>query len=65
MKSNELKDLTGEELDQRCREARKELFNLRIQKTTGQLENPLRLRHVRRDVARLETEMSDRRRMAQ
>lgn len=65
MKPSEYRDLTDEELDQRCRDARKEMFNLRIQQTTGQLENPLRLRHIRRDVARLVTEQNDRRRKAQ
>jgi len=64
MKANQLRDLTNEELEQRGREARRELFNLRIQQTTGQLENPLRIRTVRRDLARILTEQNQRRRTA-
>ena len=64
MKSTEIRELTAEELDQQCRESRRELFNLRIQQTTGQIENPVRLRSVRRDVARIKTELSARNRRA-
>jgi len=47
--------LTRDELEQRLREAQEELFNLRFQHKTGQLSNPLRIREVRKDVARLKT----------
>lgn len=55
MKTNELRDLTVEELDQKLEETKKELFNLRIQQSTGQLEKPSRIREVRRDIARMNT----------
>ena len=53
MKPKELRTLTLSELEQRLREAREELFNLKFQSKTGQLGNPLRIREVRKDVARL------------
>jgi len=59
VKASELRSLTREELDQRLREAREELFNLRFQHRTGQLGNPLRIREVRKDIARLQTILSE------
>ena len=64
MKPSEIRELTDEELDQQFRESRRELFNLRVQQTTGQIENPIRLRTVRRDVARIRTEQNARNRRA-
>lgn len=58
MKMSELKDLTLPELAAKGNELRQELFNLRLQKATSQLEKPSRLRTLRRDVARIETQMS-------
>ncbi len=58
MKMSELKDLTLPELAAKGNELRQELFNLRLQKATSQLEKPSRLRTLRRDVARVETQMS-------
>lgn len=55
MKPTELRTLTRDELEQRLREAREELFNLKFQHKTGQLSNPLRIREVRKDIARLMT----------
>ncbi len=55
MKASELRTLTRDELEQRLREAQEELFNLRFQHKTGQLGNPLRIREVRKDIARLTT----------
>ncbi len=55
MKAKELRTLTRAELEQRLREAREELFNLKFQHKTGQLGNALRIREVRKDVARLMT----------
>jgi len=55
LKPKELRTLTREELEQRLREAREELFNLKFQHRTGQLSNPLRIREVRKDIARLNT----------
>ena len=61
MKASELRDLTGDELLAKARELRDELFNTRIRKTTGQLENTAKLRTLRRDVARAETVLRERR----
>ena len=55
MKAKELRTLTRAELEQRLREAQEELFNLKFQHKTGQLNNPLRIREVRKDIARLVT----------
>jgi large subunit ribosomal protein L29 len=57
MKASELKDLTVTELQQRLQDAQKELFNLRVQQSSGQLEKPARIRTLRRDIARLHTVM--------
>ena len=51
--------MTRAELDQCLREAREELFNLRFQHKTGQLGNPLRIREVRKDIARLITVLEE------
>lgn len=61
MKINELKDLTEEELIQREQGFRKELFNLRFQQATGEIENPLRIKTVRKDIARVLTLMAEKR----
>jgi large subunit ribosomal protein L29 len=58
--ASELRELTGEELVLRLKEAKEELFNLRFQMATGQLENNRRLRSVRRDIARIYTVMRER-----
>jgi len=56
----ELRELTDEELTLRVREAKEELFNLRFQMATGQLDNNRRLRVVRHDIARVYTIMRER-----
>jgi large subunit ribosomal protein L29 len=56
----ELRELTDDELVLRLREAKEELFNLRFQMATGQLENNRRLRTVRHDIARVYTVMRER-----
>ena len=58
MKMSELKDLTTAELTAKSRDLRQELFNLRLQKASAQLEKPARLRLLRRDIARVETRIS-------
>jgi large subunit ribosomal protein L29 len=58
--ADELRVLADEELDTRLREAKEELFNLRFQVATGQLDNNRRLQTVRRDIARLYTVMRER-----
>jgi large subunit ribosomal protein L29 len=55
MKKATLKDLTKEELIQKKEELEEELFNLRMQKTSKDLDNPLKLRIIRRDIARINT----------
>ncbi|MGH3980584.1 MAG: 50S ribosomal protein L29 [Pseudonocardiaceae bacterium] len=56
----DLRELTDEELVLRLREAKEELFNLRFQMATGQMDNNRRLRAVRRDIARIYTVMRER-----
>jgi large subunit ribosomal protein L29 len=56
----ELRELTDDELTLRVREAKEELFNLRFQMATGQLDNNRRLRTVRHDIARIYTIMRER-----
>jgi large subunit ribosomal protein L29 len=55
MKAKDLRELTAEELSLRLDQTRKELFNLRMQQASAQLEKPSRVRELRRDVARMET----------
>jgi large subunit ribosomal protein L29 len=59
-KAAELRELSDEELVIRLREAKAELFNLRVQAATGQLENHGRLQVVRREIARIYTIMRER-----
>jgi large subunit ribosomal protein L29 len=61
LKAKDLVELGDEELEQRLKASREELFNLRFQHATGQLENTGRLGDVRRDIARLLTMQSARR----
>ena len=58
MKMSDLKDLTLAELQVKSRDLRQELFNLHLQKASAQLEKPSRLRLLRRDIARLETRIT-------
>ena len=55
MKASELKHKTADELVDELESLKKEQFNLRFQKATGQLENTARMRQVRRDIARIQT----------
>ncbi|MBD3381778.1 MAG: 50S ribosomal protein L29 [candidate division Zixibacteria bacterium] len=55
MKSEMLRDLAREEIEQRLLDAEEELFNLRLKKRVQKLDNPLRLRVLRRDIARMKT----------
>lgn len=57
MKPQEIKDLAESEIAEKLKERRKELFNLRFQLATGQLDNPHRITVVKRDIARLHTEL--------
>jgi large subunit ribosomal protein L29 len=56
----ELRELPEDELESQLREAKEELFNLRFQMATGQLDNNRRLRTVRRDIARIYTILRER-----
>ena len=58
--ANELRELGAEELRARLRESKEELFNLRFQMATGQMDNNRRLRTVRHDIARIYTVMRER-----
>jgi large subunit ribosomal protein L29 len=58
--ASELRELNDVELANRLREFKEELFNLRFQNATGQLDNVSRLGHVRKDVARCETLLRER-----
>ena len=58
MKITELKDLSVAELTAKGRDLRQEIFNLRLQQTSSQLEKPSRIRTLRRDIARIETKLS-------
>ena len=60
VKAAELRELSDEELVTRVREAKAELFNLRVQGATGQLDNNRRLQVVRREIARVYTIMRER-----
>jgi large subunit ribosomal protein L29 len=55
MKYAEVKDLTGEELGEKEAALRDELFKLRLRQATTQVENPMRIRQLRRDIARVQT----------
>ncbi len=61
-KASELRVLTVDELRQEEVNLRKELFNLNFQKVTGEMENPLRIRQVRRHVARVLTVINEKQR---
>ena len=55
MRAKEIRDLTAEEVRQKEHELAEELFRLRLRGSTGQLDNPMRVRTLRRDLARLKT----------
>ncbi|NLM25745.1 MAG: 50S ribosomal protein L29 [Firmicutes bacterium] len=60
MKAKELRELSTEELEQKLADFKEELFNLRFQLATGQLDNPMRIKEVRKDIARVKTLMRER-----
>jgi large subunit ribosomal protein L29 len=62
MKPKEIRELTEAEAQAKLRDLRQELFNLRLQQQTARLERPSRMRDVRRDIARIETVLSERKR---
>jgi len=60
VKANELRDLTTAEIEQKVKSLKEELFNLRFQLATGQLENTARIREVRKAIARMKTVIRER-----
>ncbi len=60
LKITEIREQSSEELVSRVRELQHELFNLRIQQKTGQLEKPSLLRETRKDIARIQTILAER-----
>ncbi len=60
MKVNEIRELTNEEINSKLVEIKQELFNLRFQQATGNLEKPSRIRDLRHTVARLKTVLKER-----
>ncbi len=63
-KPSDFRGMTVDELRQEEANYRKELFNLNFQKVTGELENPMRIRQIRRDIARVLTVMNEKLREA-
>lgn len=59
MKIEQIRDMTKDEILQRKIEIEEELFNLRLQKSTKQLDNPLKLRTLRRDLSRINTALRE------
>jgi large subunit ribosomal protein L29 len=57
MKAKEIREVAESDLQLKLKDARVELFNLRFQLATGQLDNPGKIKNVKRDIARLHTEM--------
>ena len=55
MRVKDIRQLTDEELTKRLDEAKEELFNLRFQLATGQLDNPMKIQEARREIARVQT----------
>ena len=55
MKASEIKDMSAAELNEKLAELKQELFNLRFQHAVNQLENPLRMKAVKKDIARVKT----------
>ncbi len=55
MKTTEIRELSAAELDTKLADLKKELFNLRFQMATGQCENPMKIREVKKSIARIKT----------
>ena len=61
MKASEFRELSLEELETKSRDIRSEAFNVKIKRSTGQLENTAKLKQLRRDIARVETILREKR----
>ncbi len=55
MKAKDIREMSSTEIERRIRDLKHELFNLRFQGATGQLDNPMRIKEVKKDIARLKT----------
>jgi len=60
MKASKFRDMTSEELSTKLGDLKSELFNLRFQLATGQLDNPLKIKGIKRDIARVKTVLRER-----
>jgi len=60
MKAKEIRQMSDQELNSKLIDLKNELFNLRFQLATGQLDNPMRIKAVRKDIARIKTIMRER-----
>ena len=60
MKISKMREMSSQELNDRIAELKSELFNLRFQQATGQLQNPIRLNQCRKDIARVKTIIRER-----
>lgn len=60
MKGKEIRNFTTAELQNKLADLKEELFNLRFQHATGQLDNPMRIKEVRKDIARIKTILRER-----
>jgi large subunit ribosomal protein L29 len=60
VKAKEVRELSDQELQEKLKQLKAELFNLRFQHATMQLENPMRIRQVKRDIARVHTILTER-----
>ncbi len=58
-RARELRDLSNDELQAKAVDLKKELFNLRVQQAMGQIENPMRLRTLRKDIAKAKTVLKE------
>ena len=59
MKINEIRDLSGQEITDKIKDLKEELFNLRFQNAMNQLENPMRIVAVKKDIAKLKTVLKE------
>jgi len=60
MKANQVRELTSVELQEKLKELKSELFNLRFQHATNQLDNPMRIKEVKKSIARVKTILRER-----
>ena len=60
MKAKEVRELSAEQLNEKLGELKKDLFNLRLQHATNQLDNPMKITEVKHDIARVKTVLRER-----